>query len=45
MLQELVAGRSDKEIAEALFIGQGQSETHVSNLLAKLGPTTVPRPP
>src|SRR6476620_615455 len=37
VLQELVAGRSDKEIAEALFIGQRTVETHVSNLLAKLG--------
>jgi predicted ATPase/DNA-binding CsgD family transcriptional regulator len=37
VLQELVAGRSDREIAESLFIGQRTVQTHVSNLLAKLG--------
>jgi len=37
VLQELVAGRSDREIAETLFIGQRTVQTHVSNLLAKLG--------
>jgi DNA-binding NarL/FixJ family response regulator len=33
----LVEGRSDREIADLLFIGQRTVETHVSNLLAKLG--------
>ena len=37
MLQLLVAGKSDREIAEALFIGTRTVETHVSNLIAKLG--------
>ncbi len=37
VLKLLVQGRSDKEIAEALFIGLRTVETHVSNALAKLG--------
>ena len=37
VLRLLVAGRSDREIAEALFIGARTVETHVSNLIAKLG--------
>jgi predicted ATPase/DNA-binding CsgD family transcriptional regulator len=37
VLRLLVQGKSDKEIAEALFIGQRTVETHVSNMLAKLG--------
>jgi len=37
VLQLIVRGKTDREIAEALFIGQRTVETHVSNLLAKLG--------
>ena len=36
VLQHLVTGRTDGEIANALFIGRRTVETHVSNLLAKL---------
>jgi predicted ATPase/DNA-binding CsgD family transcriptional regulator len=37
VLRLLVEGRSDREIAESLFIGTRTVETHVSNLIAKLG--------
>jgi non-specific serine/threonine protein kinase len=37
VLRLLVDGRTDREIAEALFIGTRTVETHVSNLIAKLG--------
>ncbi|MFL5759813.1 MAG: ATP-binding protein [Thermomicrobiales bacterium] len=37
VLRLLVQGQSDKGIADALFIGTRTIETHVSNLLAKLG--------
>jgi DNA-binding CsgD family transcriptional regulator len=37
VLRLLAEGKSDREIAEALFIGLRTVETHVSNLLAKLG--------
>jgi DNA-binding CsgD family transcriptional regulator len=37
VLRLLINGQPDKEIAEALFVGQRTVETHVSNLLAKLG--------
>jgi DNA-binding NarL/FixJ family response regulator len=33
----LTQGKSDREIAETLFIGTRTVETHVSNLLGKLG--------
>jgi non-specific serine/threonine protein kinase len=36
VLQLLVEGRTDREIAAALFIGPRTVQTHVSNLLAKL---------
>jgi DNA-binding CsgD family transcriptional regulator len=32
-----VQGRTSREIAEALFIGQRTVETHLSNAYAKLG--------
>jgi DNA-binding NarL/FixJ family response regulator len=37
VLRLLAQGKSDREIAEALFIGTRTVETHVSNLIAKLG--------
>jgi predicted ATPase/DNA-binding CsgD family transcriptional regulator len=37
VLRLLVEGRSDKEIADALFIGARTVQTHVANLFAKLG--------
>lgn len=36
VLQEIAKGRSNKEIASALFITEKTVKTHVSNLLAKL---------
>lgn len=40
VLQLLVAGRSNREIAEALFIGHRTATTHVTNILAKFGVDT-----
>jgi len=37
VLRLLVEGHSDREIAEALFIGARTVQTHVANLFAKLG--------
>jgi DNA-binding NarL/FixJ family response regulator len=37
VLRLLVAGRSDKEIAAALFIGMRTVQTHAEHLYAKLG--------
>jgi non-specific serine/threonine protein kinase len=37
VLRLLVAGRTDREIADLLFIGRRTASTHVANLLAKLG--------
>ena len=37
VLRLLVEGRSDKEIAAALFVGPRTVQTHVANLFAKLG--------
>jgi DNA-binding NarL/FixJ family response regulator len=33
----VAAGRSNREIAEALVLGERTIETHVSNILGKLG--------
>ena len=35
VLQLLVAGRSNREIAETLFIGHRTATTHVTNILAR----------
>jgi DNA-binding CsgD family transcriptional regulator len=37
VLRLLVEGRSDRDIAESLFIGTRTVQTHVANLFAKLG--------
>jgi non-specific serine/threonine protein kinase len=37
VLRLLVKGKSDREIAEALFVGPRTVQTHVANLFAKLG--------
>ena len=36
VLRLLVSGKSNPEIADALFIGRGTVKTHVGNILAKL---------
>ena len=36
MLGQLAAGRTDREIAESLFISKKTASVHVSNLLRKL---------
>ena len=40
VLRLLVAGHTDKEIGETLFISRRTAMTHVSHLLAKLGVST-----
>jgi DNA-binding CsgD family transcriptional regulator len=40
VLRLLATGRSNSEIAVALFIGRGTVRTHVSNILGKLGART-----
>jgi DNA-binding CsgD family transcriptional regulator/tetratricopeptide (TPR) repeat protein len=37
VLRQLAEGRSDREIAQSLFIGARTVQTHVANLFAKLG--------
>jgi DNA-binding NarL/FixJ family response regulator len=37
VLRLLAAGRTDREIAEALYIGLRTAQTHVSRILGKLG--------
>jgi len=37
VLRLLVEGHSDREIADALFIGARTVQTHVANLFTKLG--------
>jgi DNA-binding CsgD family transcriptional regulator len=40
VLRLLVEGRSNAQIADALFVGVGTVKTHVANILAKLGVPT-----
>src|SRR5918995_6585285 len=40
VLRLVVAGRTDRGIAEALFIGHRTAQTHVANILGKLGVTS-----
>jgi DNA-binding NarL/FixJ family response regulator len=35
--EQVALGRSNREIAEALVVGERTVETHVSNILSKLG--------
>jgi non-specific serine/threonine protein kinase len=39
VLRLIVAGRTDREIADTLFIGHRTAQDHVSNLIARLGVT------
>jgi DNA-binding NarL/FixJ family response regulator len=40
VLRLIIAGRTNAEIADALFISRGTTKIHVSNILAKLGART-----
>jgi predicted ATPase/DNA-binding CsgD family transcriptional regulator len=40
VLRHIIAGRTNAEIADALFISLGTTRIHVSNILAKLGART-----
>jgi two-component system NarL family response regulator len=37
VLQQVAAGRSNREIAAALFIGEGTVRAHINNIFAKMG--------
>lgn len=37
MLRLLASGRSNQEIADALFLSRGTVKVHVTHILAKLG--------
>ncbi len=39
VLTNIVGGKSNKEIASALFISEATVKTHINNLLSKLGAT------
>jgi two-component system NarL family response regulator len=39
VLRQIVAGKSNKEIAAALFISEATVKTHINNMLSKLGVT------
>ena len=45
VLRLLVEGRSNRQIAEQLFISGKTASVHVTNILAKLGCTAAWRPP
>jgi DNA-binding NarL/FixJ family response regulator len=40
VLEQLTAGKTNKQIAEALFISASTAGVHVSNILSKLGVAT-----
>ena len=40
MLAEVAAGRTNREIAQTLFISESTAGVHVSNILGKLGVST-----
>jgi ATP/maltotriose-dependent transcriptional regulator MalT len=40
VLRLAAAGRSNAEIARAMFVGQSTVKTHINHLFAKLGVTT-----
>jgi DNA-binding NarL/FixJ family response regulator len=40
VLRLVAAGRTNREIADELFITEGTAGTHVSNILGKLGVRT-----
>ena len=40
VLAEVATGRTNREIAEALFISESTAGVHVSNILGKLGVST-----